>query len=62
MQKLTFDKIVYDLTVGLDYTPGQLQQISQWLLEYQATNQLTLYQLNELCWEDSDWIFSQIFD
>ena len=61
MQKLTFNKLVTDLTAGLDYTPDQLQQIRQWLLEYQTANQLTLIQLNELCWEDSDWIFSQIF-
>ena len=62
MKQITIDTIVSELTDGLTYTQEQLQQIRKWLIEYQTANQLTLKQLRDLCWEDSVWIFDQIFN
>ena len=58
---MTIDSIVKELTDGLEYTETQLNEIKTWLVEYQTANQLSLQQLNELCWKDSDWVFNNIF-
>ncbi|NMA49530.1 MAG: hypothetical protein GX947_07155 [Tissierellia bacterium] len=59
MENLTIDKIALQLLDGLD--KSKFNEVKQWLIEYQITNKLTLKQLNELCWNDSNWIFDQIF-
>ena len=33
----------------------------KWLLEYQLANDMSLMELDELCFEDSNWVFDQIF-
>ena len=33
----------------------------KWLLEYQLANDMSLRELDELCFEDSNWVFDQIF-
>lgn len=55
------NEVIRQLTEGLDYTKTQINQIRTWLLEYQTANQLSLHELNELCWKDSCWIFDQVF-
>lgn len=61
--KITIDCIVDQLFDDLPYANSEEKRFKakKWLLEYQAANQLTLRELNEMCWEDSVWVFDQIF-
>ena len=49
------------LNDGLDRTPEEREMCVRWLTEYMAAKQLTLKQLDELCFTDSTWVFEQIF-
>jgi hypothetical protein len=53
--------IVRRLNDGLCRTPAELQKCDEWLREYQAANQLTLKELDDLCFADANWVFDQIF-
>lgn len=62
MSKITsIDDVVRRLNDGLERTAEELDQCKKWLLEYQAANQMTLSELNELCLEDSAWVFDNVF-
>ena len=61
MSQLTIDEVVRQLNDGLERTTEELERCKKWLLEYQKENNLTIEQLNNLCWRDSDWVFNQIF-
>lgn len=49
------------LNDGLGRTPKEHEQCYKWLVEFMTANDMTLKQLDELCWEDSNWVFAQIF-
>lgn len=55
------DDVVRRLNDGLKRTQEELDMCKKWLLEYQVANQLTLNELDDLCFEDSVWVFEQIF-
>ena len=55
-------KIEQELNEGLDRTPRERELCRMWLLYHMIANDLSLVQLRERIWEDSDWVFSQIFD
>lgn len=62
MSKITsIDDVVRRLNDGLERTAEELDQCKKWLLEYQAANQMTLSELDELCFEDSVWVFDCIY-
>ena len=62
MSKITsIDDIVRRLNDGIKRTAEELEQCKKWLLEYQAANQITLKELDDLCFEDSVWVFDNIF-
>ena len=48
-------------TGGLSYEKNN-QKCLNWLTEYMTANDMSLTELDELCWEDSDWVFDQIFN
>lgn len=58
---MTIDDIVRRLNDGLDRTEEELFMCKQWLLEYQTANDMTLKELDDLCFEDSNWVFDNIF-
>ena len=58
---LSIDDVVRRLNDGLDRTAEELDQCKKWLLEYQAANQMTLAELDDLCFEDSVWVFDNVF-
>ena len=58
---ITIDDIVRRLNDGLDRTEKELEMCKRWLLEFQVANQMTLRELDDLCFEDSDWVFDNIF-
>ena len=58
---MTIDDVVRRLNDGLDRTEDELMKCKQWLLEFQVANQMTLRELDNLCFEDSVWVFDQIF-
>lgn len=58
---LTIDDIVCRLNDGLDRTEQELAKCKKSLLEYQHNNNMTLKELDDLCFADSDWIFEYIF-
>lgn len=60
--ELTLQAIEQQLNDGLNRTPKEREKCLKWLAEFSAANDMTLNELSELCWADSDWIFSQIFD
>lgn len=55
------DSIVARLNCGHNRTEDELQQCKQWLLEYQAANQMTARYLDDFCFHSPEWIFEQIF-
>ena len=59
--ELTIDEVVRRLNDGLERTDEELEQCKKWLLEFQLTNDLSLNELDDLCFEDSVWVFDQIF-
>lgn len=59
--ELTIDEVVRRLNDGLERTDEELKQCKKWLIEYQAANDLSLNELDDLCFEDSVWVFDQIF-
>ena len=58
---MTIDDIVRRLNDGLDRTEEELEMCKKWLLEYQLANDMTLRELDNLCFEDSNWVFDNIF-
>lgn len=59
--ELTIDEVVRRLNDGLERTDEELEQCKKWLLEFQLANDLSLNELDDLCFEDSVWVFNQIF-
>lgn len=57
----TIDDVVRRLNDGIDRTQEELDMCKKWLLEFQIANQMTLNELDDLCFEDSVWVFDQIF-
>lgn len=57
----SIDDIVRRLNDGLDRTKEELELCKKWLLEYQVANDMSLYELDDMCYEDSDWVIEQIF-
>lgn len=57
----SIDDVVRNLNNGLDRTKEELELCKKWLLEYQVANDMSLYELDDMCYEDSDWVFEQIF-
>ena len=57
----TIDDVVRRLNDGLERTEEELQMYKKWLLEYQLANQMSLNELDDLCFEDSVWVFDNIF-
>ena len=49
------------LNDGLDRTPEEHEKCYKWLMEFMTANDMSLKELDDLCWSDSDWIFNQIF-
>lgn len=58
---LTYHEIALQLCDGLNKTPEEIIQTERWLTEYALTKHLSMNELNELCWEDSNWVLNQIF-
>jgi hypothetical protein len=59
--ELTLQAIEQQLNDGIERTPEEHKKCLEWLAEFCTANQISLKELNELCWDDSDWVFSQIF-
>lgn len=57
----SIDDVVRRLNCGIERTQDELNQCKKWLLEFQYANQMSLKQLDDLCFEDSVWGFDQIF-
>ena len=58
---ITIENIVRRLNDGLNRTEEELETCKKWLLEYQLANDMTLKELDNLCFEDSNWVFDNIF-
>jgi hypothetical protein len=59
--RLTIDKVTRRLIDGLD-KEKDFQLIKKLLLEYKIANKMSLVELDDLCWEDSNWVFDQIYN
>lgn len=49
------------LNDGINRTEEEHKKCVHWLTEFMIANDMSLNELDELCWEDSNWIFEQIF-
>lgn len=58
---MDINDIVRRLNDGLDRTQEELDRCKLWLLEFQLANEMSLNELDNLCFENSDWVFEQIF-
>lgn len=58
---MTIDDIVHRLNDGINRTEEELEMCKNWLIEYQLANDMSLKELDELCFEDSHWVFDNIF-
>ena len=59
---LTIEKVAHELNAGFERSPEDWLLILQRLEEYRRENNLSLQELRERCWEDSNAIFAYIFD
>lgn len=59
MKELTIATIENSLIEGLEYNEEQRKQIHDYLCN--MCERMTLEEINEKCWEDSDTIFQEIF-
>lgn len=50
------------LNDGIDRTPEEREKCIIWLTEFMVANEMTLKELDHLCFEDSAWVFDQIFE
>lgn len=57
----TVEKIESRLNEGIKRTEGERRKCILWLTEFMTANDMTLEELNDLCFKDSDWVFNQIF-
>lgn len=60
MNKITIEQIKKELTDGLKYTEEQHQEITNYLNGLQEKGK-SLKEIREMCWEDSNAIFQEIF-
>ena len=49
------------LNDGLNRTPEEHEKCYKWLMEFMTANDMSLNELDDLCWRDSDWVLNQIF-
>lgn len=49
------------LNDGISRTPEEHEKCIVWLTEFMAANEMSLNELDDLCFEDSGWVFDQIF-
>ena len=49
------------LNEGIERTEEEHNQCILWLTEFMAANDMSLEELDDLCFEDSTWVFDQIF-
>lgn len=62
MKEITSVKdIEIRLNDGLNRTPEEHEKCYKWLMEFMTANNMSLKELDDLCWIDSNWIFNQIF-
>lgn len=57
----SIDDVVRRLNDGIERTDEELEMCKKWLLEYQSANQMSLNELDDMCFEDSVWVFDNIF-
>lgn len=50
------------LNEGLNRSKEEHEKCYKWLVEFMIANDISLQELNDLCFEDSNWIFDQIFN
>ena len=50
------------LNDGLERTQEEHEKCYKWLVEFMIANDLSLNELNNLCFTDSNWILDQIFN
>lgn len=61
-KELSIKEIERRLNDGLNRTKEEREHCIKWLYEYYTANELTLNELDDLCFSDSNWIFEQIFE
>lgn len=57
----TIEEIESRLNEGIKRSEEEHEKCVRWLMEFMAANDITLKELDDLCFEDSDWVFNQIF-
>ena len=58
---MNIDDVVRRLNDGIERTEEELEMCKKWLLEYQLANQMSIKELDDMCFEDSVSVFDQIF-
>lgn len=54
-------EVARQLCDGLVFTPQEMETIQKRLVEIASEDGLSMEELNERCWEDSDAIFQRIW-
>lgn len=49
------------LNEGIERTEEEHNKCVLWLTEFMVANDMSLEELDDLCFEDSTWVFDQIF-
>lgn len=58
---LTIEDIVRRLNDGIERTDEEIAKCKEWLIEYKKLNNYSMIELDDLCFENSDWVFENIF-
>lgn len=61
MKLISVKDVEKRLNDGIKRTETEQQQCVQWLTEFMVANDMSLKELDDLCFEDSTWVFGQIF-
>lgn len=57
----TFADVEARLNDGFQRTAEEHEKCLKWLIEFATANDMSLIELDNLCWKDSNWVFDQIF-
>lgn len=60
-EDISVEEIAERLIDGIEYSATEIDYIIKWLYEYMTANDMSLCELDDMCWEDSNSIFNMIF-
>ena len=58
---MTIKDVERRLNDGIERTEDEHRRCIQWLTEFMTANDMSLKEIDDLCFQDSNWVFEQIY-